>query len=92
VDEQDRADRHAEIHDAAHAQRLLDDPMLWQAWEDLDDAIREKWEFSEPTQNELRAELYRMLNASKQVRRALTRRIETGKLASEQINMGERQS
>lgn len=86
LDEQDKAERRQEVHDAGHAKRLVEDPMLAGVWDAYDNHLRAAWEATEGSQSPLREQIFHRITASKHVRRRLFHAIETGELAAEQLN------
>lgn len=85
-----KRDEELALERARAAQHLLSNELLKQAFEDLDAYYKSAVFSSKPTQHELREECYRMVAVLAQVKMALTRHIETGKIVADTRGKRER--
>ena len=70
---------------ADEAQRLIDSPMFTAAFNDTRTAILEAWAALDDTKSEKAHDLHRMLKCLGRVQRCLEIHIDTGKLATKEI-------
>ena len=67
------------------AKRLLDDPLLQEAFAAVDQALRDAWSSTADDATDERERLWLMLKLLGRVRAHLSRVLETGKLADRQL-------
>lgn len=68
------------------AQRLIDNPMFVQAFEDTRKALLEAWASLDSPESEHSKDLHRMVKCLDKVKRCLETHIQTGKLAQKEID------
>ena len=71
---------------AREAQALLSDPLLKQAFKDIEDHYVTIWKSTTPSQYELREECHNSLYSLEQLKRQLHSYVETGKLLQAAFN------
>ena len=66
---------------AHQARQLMEHPLWVAAWADFDAQVRQSWERSQPDAAQERESAYTRWRVGKQIRRAIERHIETGRMA-----------
>lgn len=67
------------------ARRLLEEPLLVEAFATVEAGLRRQWETSRDGDKEMRERLWLMLNLLRRVHGLLTEAMETGRLAEAQL-------
>ena len=81
IKDQEHNEVRPKISRAARAEALLGDDMLQAAFADLESGLMDMWRKSSPDENEKREDCWRCLDLLSAVKKALTKHIDTGKLA-----------